>query len=85
MAKARINLSLDPDLVDFIKVFAAENRTTVAEIISQYMLALKRRVEGQEIEAILAHPAFHEAMEEMQTKLQNGEAEWHTYDDVFGG
>ena len=30
MAKTRLNVSLDQDLADFAKVFAAENRTSVA-------------------------------------------------------
>jgi hypothetical protein len=84
MAKTRLNISLDQDLVDFAKIFAAENRTTVAEIITQYMLTLKRRVEGENAEKILVHPAFQEAMAEAQAKLRNGRAVWHDYDEVFG-
>lgn len=84
MAKTRINISLDQDIADFAKVFAAENRTSVADIITQYLLALKRRVEGENIEIILAHPAFQQAMEETQSKLRGGTAKWHTYDEVFG-
>ncbi len=84
MAKTRINISLDQDIADFAKVFAAENRTSVADIITQYLLALKRRIEGENIEKILAHPAFQQAMEETQSKLRSGTAKWHTYDEVFG-
>ena len=84
MAKTRLNISLDQDLVDFAKIFAAENRTTVAEIITQYMLTLKRRVEGENAEKILAHPAFQEAMAEAQARLRDGRAVWHDYDEVFG-
>ncbi len=84
MAKTRINISLDQDIADFAKVFAAENRTSVADMITQYLLALKRRIEGENIEKILAHPAFQQAMEETQSKLRSGTADWHTYDEVFG-
>ena len=84
MAKTRINISLDQDIADFAKVFAAENRTSVADMITQYLLALKRRIEGENIEKILAHPAFQQAIEETQSKLRSGTAEWHTYDEVFG-
>ena len=58
MTKTRINLSLDQDIADFAKLFAAENRTSVSEMITQYLLSLKRRVEGDDIEKILTHPAF---------------------------
>jgi hypothetical protein len=83
MAKTRINISLDKDLAEFAKVFAAENRTSVADIITQFLLSLKRRVEGEDIEKILAHPAFQQAMEEAQARLRDGTAEWHSYDEVF--
>jgi len=84
MPKTRINLSIDQDLADFAKMFAAENRITFAEIITQYLLALKRRVEGESVEKVLAHPAFEDAMEKAQARLRKGTARWHTYDEVFG-
>lgn len=84
MAKTRLNVSLDQDIADFAKLFAMENRTSVAEIINQYLLSLKRRVEGENIEKILAHPAFEQAMEDAQNKLRTGTAVWHSYDEVFG-
>ena len=83
MSKTRLNVSLDQDIADFAKVFAAENRTSVAEIITQYFLAIKRRVDGENTEEILTHPAFQQAMEDAQARLQNGSAEWHSYQDVF--
>jgi len=76
MSKTRLNLSLDPDLVDFLKVFARENRMTVADVVTQYILALKRRSQGDASEMILANPAFHEALIEAQTKLRDGSARW---------
>lgn len=85
MPKTRINLSLDQDLADFAKVFAAENRISVADMVTQYLLSLKRRVEGEAAEKILAHPAFHAAMKEAQAKLRAGTSRWHSYEEVFGG
>jgi len=84
MSKTRLNVSLDQDLAEFAKAFAAENRTSVANIVTQYLLALKRRVEGEYIETVLGHPAFQQAMEDAQTKLRTGTAQWHSYDEVFG-
>ena len=83
MPKTRINISIDQDLADFARIFAAENRTSVADIVTQYFLTLKRRIEGQDTERILAHPAFQDSMRIAQEKLQNGTAEWHSYDEVF--
>jgi hypothetical protein len=84
MHKTRLNVSLDQDLAEFAKVFAAENRTSVADMVTQYLLALKRRVEGESMEKILAHPIFQQAMEDAQAKLRAGTAQWHSYDEVFG-
>jgi hypothetical protein len=84
MTKTRINVSLDQDLADFAKIFATENRTTVADMVTQYLLALKRRVDGDYVETIFAHPAFQQAMEEAQARLRDGSAQWHSYDAVFG-
>ncbi len=83
MAKTRLNVSLDQDLADFAKTFAAENRTSVADMVTQYLLALKRRVEGENMEKIFVHPAFQQAMEEAQSRLRTGTARWHSYDEVF--
>ncbi|MFN2359298.1 MAG: DUF6364 family protein [Desulfotignum sp.] len=84
MSKTRINVSLDQDLAEFAKIFAMENRTTVADIVTQYLLALKRRVDGDYVETIFAHPAFQQAMDEARTRLRTGSAQWHSYDEVFG-
>ncbi len=84
MPKARVNISIDQDLVDFAKTFAAENRSSFSEVVTQYLLALKRGGEGKSVEAIIAHPAFHAAMEDAQARLRDGSAQWHTYGEVFG-
>ena len=84
MAKARLNISLDPDLIDFAKVFAAENRTTVADVFTQYLLSLKRHAEGDPMETVLSNPAFHEGLLDAQARLRDGSAQWHTFDEVFG-
>jgi hypothetical protein len=84
MPKTRLNVSLDQDLAEFAKLFAAENRTTVADMVTQYLLVLKRRVEGEYVENIFANPAFQQAMEEARTKLTTGSVQWYSYDEVFG-
>ena len=84
MTKTRINISLDQDLADFVRLFAVENRTSVADMITQYLLSLKRCSEGEKTEQILSHPAFQKAMKDAQVKLRDGKANWHSYDEVFG-
>lgn len=84
MAKTRINISTDKDLADFIKVYAAENRTTVADIFNEYILFLKRISDGKPVKEKLSNPIFHKSMDEAHSKLKDGTAVWHSYDDVFG-
>ena len=84
MPKTRLNISTDKDLAEFIKIFAEENRTTVADIFTQYILSLKRKIEGERVEQILSNPIFQESMAEAQKKLQNGTVTWYSYDEVFG-
>ena len=84
MLKTRLNISTDKDLAEFIKIYAAENRTTIANIITQYILSIKRRVEGEKINTILSNPIFKESMIEAQAKLQKGKSTWQSYHDVFG-
>ena len=76
-------MSLDQDLVDFAKLFAAENRTTVAEVITQYLLHLKRKAQGEATTRLFVHPAFYEAMENIKTKLRDDKAEWKSKKEAF--
>ena len=84
MPKTRLNISLDQDLTDFVKVYVKENRTTVAEVITQFLLALKRQAQGDSMEIIFSNPDFHKALIDVQSRLRDGTARWHTFDEVFG-
>ncbi len=84
MPKTRFNISLDQDLVDFVKVYVKENRTTVAEVITQFLLALKRQAQGDSMEIIFSNPDFHKALIDVQSRLRDGTARWHTFEEVFG-
>jgi 16S rRNA G966 N2-methylase RsmD len=84
MSKTRLNISLDQDLVDFIKIYVKENRTTVANVVTQLILALKRQAQGDSMEIILSDPDFHKALLDVQSRLRNGTAKWHTFEEVFG-
>ena len=83
MSKTRLNISLDHDLVDFVKVYVQENRTTVAEVITQFLLALKRQAKEDSMEIIFSNPDFHKALVVVQSRLRDGTAKWHTFEEVF--
>jgi len=84
MSKTRLNISLDQDLADFVKVYVHENRTTVANVITQFLLALKRQAQGDSMEMILSNPDFHKALIDVQSRLRDGTAKWHPFEKVFG-
>jgi hypothetical protein len=73
----------DYDLADFIKIYAQENRTTASEVITQFVLGLKRRTSGQHTETILSDPKFSRTLTETHERIKDGSAQWHTFDEVF--
>lgn len=84
MNKARINITLDADLLEFIKEYAEVQRTTVSEVFTQFALKLKRLRENDPTEIILADPDFSACLLETAKRLRQGEVRWHSYDEVFG-
>jgi hypothetical protein len=84
MQKSRINLTLDADLVDFVKEYAESQRTTVSEVFTQFALKLKRNKENDPTEVIIADPIFSESLIETMERIKEGKVVWKSYDKVFG-
>lgn len=83
MQKSRINLTLDADLIDFIKDYAESQRTTVSEVFTQFALKLKRVKENDPTETILADQDFSDALLGTIERVKAGNVNWHSYDEVF--
>jgi hypothetical protein len=83
MPKARINLTLDADLVEFVKEYAESQRTTVSEVFTQFALKLKRLKENDPTETILADPDFTESLLQTIQRVKDGTVTWQGYDEVF--
>jgi hypothetical protein len=83
MQKARINITLDADLLDFVKEYAETQRTTVSEVFTQFALKLKRVRENDPTEIILADPNFSATLLETMQRVKDGSVNWHSYDEVF--
>ena len=83
MQKSRINLTLDADLIDFIKEYAETQRTTVSEVFTQFALKLKRVKENDPTETILSDPDFSDSLLSTIERVQAGTVSWHSYDEVF--
>lgn len=84
MQKNRINITVDADLIEFVKDYAASQRTTVSELFTQFALKLKRMKENDPTEIVLTDSDFSLALFQIMENIKNGEASWKNYDEVFG-
>lgn len=83
MQKGKINITLDKDLIDYAKIYAEQQRTSVSEIFTQFVLNLKRTKESDPTEVILADPDFAESLLETIARIKSGKVQWSKYKEVF--
>ena len=83
MQKGKINITLDKDLIDYAKTYAEEQRTSVSEIFTQFLLNLKRAKENDPTEVILADPDFTDSLLETIARIKSGKVRWAKYEEVF--
>jgi hypothetical protein len=83
MTKNKLNITLDQDLIEFSKFYANEQRTTVSELISQFLLNLKRTKSQDPTETIISDPEFYNSLLETISRIRNGKEKWSTYKEVF--
>jgi len=83
MRKNKINITLDKDLIEYAKIYAKSERTTVSEIITQFILNLKRSKDGDSTEIILTDPDFRDSLLETISKIRSGKIKWHKYEEIF--
>ncbi len=83
MQKGKINITMDRDLIEYAKTYAEEQRTTVSEVFTQFILNVKRVREGGSTEIIMADPDFRESLLETIARVRTGAVEWRRYEEVF--
>jgi len=83
MEKGNLSVTLDRDLIDYAEIVAKENRTTVSELINQFILNLKRARENNPTEIILSDPVFKESLLNTISEMRSGKIKWHTYEEIF--
>lgn len=83
MQKGKINITLDLDLIEFAKDYAKEQRTSVSELFTQFILNLKRANENSPTEVIIADPDFTASLMETLSDLRTGNIKWSKYEEVF--
>ena len=83
MQKGKINITLDRDLIEYAKIYAEEQRTSVSEIFTQFILNLKRAKENNPTEIILSDPDFQESLLQTISRIKSGKMKWFKYKEVF--
>jgi len=83
MAKNKLNITLDEDLIEFSKSYASEQRTTVSELVSQFLLNLKRTKSDDPTEIIISDPQFNDSLLDTISRIKQSKEKWLTYDEVF--
>ncbi len=74
---------MDRDLIEYAKTYAEEQRATVSEVFTQFILKVKRVREGDPTEIIMADPVFRNSLLEMISRVRTGDIKWHRYEKVF--
>jgi precorrin-6B methylase 1 len=83
MPKGKMNITMDQDLIEYAKIYANEQRTTVSEVFSQFVLNMKRLKENDPMVIVLGDPCFRDSLLETMTRIQSGDVQWSRYDEVF--
>jgi len=83
MQKGKVNITMDRDLIEYAKSYAEEQRTTVSEVFTQFILNLKRVKEDGPMDIIMADPDFKDSLFETISKVRSGDVEWRQYKEVF--
>jgi uncharacterized protein (DUF927 family) len=83
MQKGKVNITMDKDLIEYAKAYAEEQRTTVSEVFTQFILNLKKVKEDSPMDIIMADPDFKDSLLETISKVRTGDVKWRRYDEVF--
>jgi hypothetical protein len=74
---------MDKDLIEFAKIYAERQRTSISEIFTQFVLNLRRVIEKEQTEIILSDPDFTEHLLNTLERIRTGKMKWSKYKEVF--
>jgi len=83
MSKEKINITMDKDLIEFAKDYAGQQRTSVSEIFTQFILNLKRNHEDDPTAIILSDPDFQKTVLDTIERIRSGKIKWYGYKEIF--
>lgn len=79
MQKEKLNITVDKDLIEYIKTYAEYQRTSVSEVVTQFILNLKRSREDDPTETVLSDPEFSRSLLKTLSQIKSGKMKWHKY------
>lgn len=74
---------MDQDLIEYVKSYADEQRTSVSEVFTQFILNLKRSKSKEPTDIVLADPDFRDSLLQTIERIKSGDVKWHKYKEVF--
>jgi len=74
---------MDQDLIEYVKAYADEQRTSVSEVFTQFILNLKRSKSKEPTDIILADPDFRDSLLQTIERIKSGDVRWNKYKEVF--
>ena len=74
---------MDQDLNEYVKSYADEQRPSVSEVFTQFILNLKRLKAKEPMDIVLADPDFRDSLLQTIERIKSGEVRWHKYKEVF--
>ena len=83
MQKRKLKITRDRDVIEYVKTYAGEQKTSVSEIFAQFILNLKRTREDDPTELILSDPDFMKSLMETISDIRKGKTKWYRYEEVF--
>ena len=83
MQKRKLKITRDRDVIEYVKTYAGEQKTSVSEIFAQFILNLKRTREDDPTELIFSDADFRESLLKTVSNIRAGKTKWRSYDEVF--
>ena len=70
MPKRKLNVTMDGTLIEYAKAYAAEQKITVSEVFTRFVLDLKMRHEDDPIKMLLDDPEFLKSLSATMARIE---------------
>lgn len=70
MPKRKLNVTMEENLIEYAKAYAAEQKTTVSEVFTRFVMDLKRRHEDDPMKMLLDDPEFLKSLTATMARIE---------------